>query len=702
MWKLNNTESPEEVLFLPRKTTVSSTAFSNASLCFASGSLVTIYGSGNQECEWSDRPGFEVIADLIRDERALRVMLTRHPCTLNACNPNTGESLLQFTVRGGRPERVNVLLSTDCRLGFIRDAKGHTALKVALKDKQKQVVEMLLSTMIKDIQAHPSALDPFIRHRVEIADKYPDIFLEFMQSVSLIREDKLTPNDRNTALLQSAGKFLVAGSKDREPTNLWSHLLEGNKSFLKTNDKETQPGPEGVEKTYNRYRDRLDCSSQEDRIDPNLLQRVMVVSLRVPFEGAISSSYAGVSRPETTLLYLIAQAASKQEDFSVFSSRQIQAMMQFKWETYASVIFRTQFCVYFLHLTLVSLFAFYGSQHVYLTNGRRFSMDTKFAVRAVCFGTVSVTGSFLLLMVECRQLLLDGRRSFFQDNWKFLNVATFAGQIFVALLFGLNSRAMQPFAAWSVLLSFFWALSFARGFASVGPLVRMIVKIFVDVRFFFMIMLFILSGFSVAFSVALPADDNPLLWMFWLINSGLYGFADVISTELVPYKRMEEMGSVLLFEMLMVIVMLIMLNLLIAIMNSAYEAVRITATLEVMHEKAAIIHETERFWLPALLRRWNIDQDDLFPKWLHLLVPAAILTDGFAEDVIPAERSPYTGAEKGELNFRPTAGNELPVMPPTNAAPSYDVVPSLTSRINHRRTSAIGARSHRSGIVLPL
>lgn len=41
---------------------------------------------------------------------------------------------------------------------------------------------------------------------------------------------------------------------------------------------------------------------------------------------------------------------------------------------------------------------------------------------------------------------------------------------------------MQPLAAWSVLLSFFKLLSFARGFAATaGPLVRMIAKIIVDV-----------------------------------------------------------------------------------------------------------------------------------------------------------------------------------------------------------------------------
>ena len=120
--------------------------------------------------------------------------------------------------------------------------------------------------------------------------------------------------------------------------------------------------------------------------------------------------------------------------------------------------------------------------------------------------------------------------------------------------------------------------------------------------------------------MALPAL-NPLVWLFYLINAGLYGFSDVIARDLIEIDTVGDFGNVLLFQLLMVLVMLIMLNLLIAIMNSAYESVRTTATLEVMHEKASIIQDAERFFLPTLLKRLKIEASELFPTWLHLLVP---------------------------------------------------------------------------------
>ena len=47
--------------------------------------------------------------------------------------------------------------------------------------------------MVTNIQEHPNALEPFMRHRQEIATQYPDLFLELVKTVQLAREDSLVP-----------------------------------------------------------------------------------------------------------------------------------------------------------------------------------------------------------------------------------------------------------------------------------------------------------------------------------------------------------------------------------------------------------------------------------------------------------------------------------------------------------------------------
>ena len=73
----------------------------------------------------------------------------------------------------------------------------------------------------------------------------------------------------------------------------------------------------------------------------------------------------------------------------------------------------------------------------------------------------------------------------------------------------------------------------------------------------------------------------------------------------------------------MLMVALILLNLLIAIMNSAYESVKTSATLEMMNEKSTIILSIERLWLPMCIKWFALDESTFFPRWLHMLVPSA-------------------------------------------------------------------------------
>jgi hypothetical protein len=191
-------------------------------------------------------------------------------------------------------------------------------------------------------------------------------------------------------------------------------------------------------------------------------------------------------------------------------------------------------------------------------------------------------------------------------------------------------------------------LSFARGFESWGVLVRMIVRILDKIGHFLCVMALLIVGFGISFSVALgdlqPDFRTPWDAVLWLVNAGMYGYGESESTFYTGY-ALVDFVTIVLFQLLMLMVALIMLNLLIAIMNSAYEQVQAMAQLEVLHEKSLIILGIERLWLPVL-RKLGLHRDraaharggrpggarachegesEDFPRWLHLLVPTALL-----------------------------------------------------------------------------
>ena len=96
-------------------------------------------------------------------------------------------------------------------------------------------------------------------------------------------------------------------------------------------------------------------------------------------------------------------------------------------------------------------------------------------------------------------------------------------------------------------------LSYARGFDSLGPLVRMIIKIMIDVRHFLFIMLLLCLGFAMAFAVAIP-HYNPIAWLVWMVNTGVYGYSELMTSSagqarpVLDIADWEYAGNLLLFE----------------------------------------------------------------------------------------------------------------------------------------------------------
>ena len=109
----------------------------------------------------------------------------------------------------------------------------------------------------------------------------------------------------------------------------------------------------------------------------------------------------------------------------------------------------------------------------------------------------------------------------------------------------------------------------------------------------------------------------------WVGNSGLFAFAP--PEDFDPNGGTNPTNKIWLVEILMVAVLVILLNLLIAIMGSSYEKVHAVAELEVAREKSLIILDIERFLLPVYIKWFKKDVDELFPRWLHVLVPVSMI-----------------------------------------------------------------------------
>ena len=504
---------------------------------------------------------------------------------------------------------------------------------------------------ILDEQLTSPCLHAFMRHREEIATIYPDLFLEFLQGIVLVREKKLAPEGQNIARLRSATSWVCKGSQVLGHSvvvngrtywgdeDLWSHLL--GHSVTVASD---ESGTSDRDQSFTSYFLADDPSTRIGRKS----KRVEVAALRVPLEGVVSHTAGRIDSPKTTLLYLILQASAEQEDYSVFGTVLVRSILEFKWRKYGRNIFMMRLSIHLVLLFFVAVAAV-GLPRSVCTPGEGGATDTCTATwREMCgsgWGVAtlvslcfSLLGCVVSLALRVRQALLLTQEVIYLGSLvEYLNTISYLCWSFVGVAFLLRDPIMLPLSAWSSMMFTFRVLAFARGFRSVGPLVRMIEKIIVKIQKFLLVMFLLIAGFALFF-IALGAP--PVQSLLWVLNTGVFGQDPYPGggAKFDPLSRVSLTHTVLLFELLMMLVALVLLNLLIAIMSSVYESVERVAEFEADYEKGLSILDIERLTLPVIVNWFGLDIDELFPKWLHLLMPA-----GMIEDRQTVEQKPVVG-----------------------------------------------------------
>ena len=317
VWELDDYEdrTPKKVLVLPRSERCLSVAFSNRSLVFGAGSVAGVFG-GQGVFNWNVQPSFEVVSDMMENEEALRVLVDVHPTVTNSTNLVSSETLLQHTIRKSPGAKAEALLAAKCRFGLIEDTHGHTALMIALKHQIKPIVRKILSTIASDHSDLPHALRQFTRHRVEIAHKYPDIFIEFIRSLRLLQLDGAM-HASNFAALHDASRMLTEGSEDPEPGDCWADLMVGYDATTTTPTRRHSV----LATTKEPLRDAATV------LDDTVVQ-VEVVACRVPLDGAVAQNPDMLEFPHATLTYLLMQAATSLDSYEVFEDDLVIAMLQ--------------------------------------------------------------------------------------------------------------------------------------------------------------------------------------------------------------------------------------------------------------------------------------------------------------------------------------------------------------------------------------
>ena len=108
--------------------------------------------------------------------------------------------------------------------------------------------------------------------------------------------------------------------------------------------------------------------------------------------------------------------------------------------------------------------------------------------------------------------------------------------------------------------------------------------------------------------------------------------------------------ELILYEALMLIVQVVMLNLLIAILSDSYTRKRASFKLEAQFQRAKVIKDYElytRFFRNRICRSRTLKRSTLFPRWLHICIPEAELSEDRSADATAHILASSSGSSSG-------------------------------------------------------
>jgi len=292
----------------------------------------------------------------------------------------------------------------------------------------------------------------------------------------------------------------------------------------------------------------------------------------------------GVTDYKLGILGLLTQ--SKQPE--LFRSTTVKAIIEFKWNRYAQNLLIRNLTIFLFHTLIWGAYTViaYNDYWAFDAEGNRIH-HSKTHKDVLCV---------FVLLFTCHALYVEAWRFWIQGisyGKSFWNTISFTSNltVFIVLVVELvdgHLGIMRSVAAVVSLLVWTHTLYFLRGFRGTGALVRMIVQIIADMRYFVIIMGIMSIAFTQLFytlqtGIADPDKPQEVVWIVynaaWLANieDGFDG------------KIMDR----LMFCVMTLFMIIVLLNLLIAIMSNTFAIVNEGAAVEYYFNLAELTNELE-------------------------------------------------------------------------------------------------------------
>ena len=563
-----------------------------------SGGISTwmLFGAEGAMCDWDHyqcRGG--MLEDLDRQPKLLASWIDyqKMPLAMHAIEAGRTDVLLSFLNRA-EPGSYSVAVVT---------SYDPSSFLAPLRKKDRAMLQALIDGFLQGKlmlgMADSKVFWPLIQG---IRTYFPDIFSYFLKACPI-----------SLGEVSWAGPLTV-GSCDlvmhSDPKYLWYNLMLLPSVHLQLFSRKKSIVPENVQR------------------DDQLINMTAFV---LPLPNIVQ---AGFNR--STLLGLIVQSEPSLP-LEVYSYPAVRALVGYKWREYGYELAMKMLGMHLAFVAALSLFC------IWLPFSLNSPTTTDEFGNIIYIGYVRASFACLALcdfiaiifiILEVRQFIHKGVLASLQDIWNIMDVASFILIIAINPLFAIavdlfsvsihedTDTALVIISSIESVLVWSRVLYFLLAYQATGPLVRMILQVFRDIKYFILLLVCTMIGFGLAFYVlfnsAAAIDDSDVEDYFSTLSRALISTFCIMVGMVDPsvfWKARSPALAIAMFCLYVVVMLVMLFNLLIAILSDTYEKVKETEEVEFIKGRARIIFELEANMPPSVTRKLASSGRD----YLHFL-----------------------------------------------------------------------------------
>ncbi|CAI2381450.1 unnamed protein product [Moneuplotes crassus] len=282
---------------------------------------------------------------------------------------------------------------------------------------------------------------------------------------------------------------------------------------------------------------------------------------------------------------------SGSQNINLFGQDIIRDIILFQWKYFKEVIILKLFIPYIIYFVLFCLYTTWLLEKQHLESDDSGS----YHLTSYAFGAIILLFNIFWAYVEIRQILFHGL-DYITSFWNMLDLFSVIMNTTVVIMDFADAsfEDTNRVAAISVLVLYFKLFYFLRIFFATAYLVRMIIEIMIDMKFFVGVLMIATIAFANAFYILGRNSEEDNLAGDNFIDAFIFsykmGLGDFITDD---FGTRDEEFLWIFFLLDTLIILIVLLNLVIAIMGDTFDRVQETQENSMLQELSNMIRENE-------------------------------------------------------------------------------------------------------------